>query len=158
MLNYSLEVTTGITGNHSILWPNTADGAVLRQREGELRHAAQIHHVSFYTMLPLLALEVNWHNENSYLAHSQGHVLSFCEELTKVKLLGEAAQRLILVRFHSWITSLVFSSTLITLSLVIPSKRGTSLFLPFIFSCRRLKETECQFGNKAAMLTAHEYF
>lgn len=63
------------------------------------------------------------------------------EELTRVKLFGEAAQRLMLVKFHSWITSLVFSSTLITLSLVMPSRRGTSLFLPFIFSWRRFKGT-----------------
>lgn len=55
--------------------------------------------------------------------------------LTRVKLLGEAAQRLMLVRFHSWITSLVFSSTLITHSLVMPRSLGTSLFFPFIFSC-----------------------
>lgn len=56
--------------------------------------------------------------------------------LTRVKLLGEAAQRLMLVRFHSWITSLVFSSTRITHSLVMPRSLGTSLFFPFIFSCK----------------------
>lgn len=69
----------------------------------------------------------------------QWYGLSFHGVLTRVKLLGEAAQRLMLVRFHSWITSFVFSSTLITLSLVIPSRRGTSLFLPFIFSYRKIK-------------------
>lgn len=53
---------------------------------------------------------------------------------TSVKLLGEAAQRLTVVSGHSCSTSLVFSSTRITESLVIPSRRGTSLFLPFIFS------------------------
>lgn len=56
---------------------------------------------------------------------------------TRVKLLGEAAQRLTVVSGHSCSTSLVFSSTRITESLVIPSRRGTSLFLPFIFSWNR---------------------
>lgn len=55
---------------------------------------------------------------------------------TKVKLLGEAAHLLTVVSGHSCTTSFVFSSTRITDSLVIPSSRGTSLFLPFIFSCQ----------------------
>lgn len=46
-----------------------------------------------------------------------------------------------LVKLHSCITSLVFSSTLITLSLVMPNRRGTSLFFPFIFSCRVERHT-----------------
>lgn len=58
---------------------------------------------------------------------------------TKVKLLGEAAHLLTVVRGHSCTTSFVFSSTRITDSLVIPSSRGTSLFLPFIFSCQIAK-------------------
>ena len=74
-------------------------------------------------------------------SQGQWYGLSFHGVLTRVKLLGEAAQRLMLVRFHSCITSFVFSSTLITLSLVIPSRRGTSLFLPFIFSCRKITES-----------------
>lgn len=59
---------------------------------------------------------------------------------TRVKLLGEAAHLLTVVRGHSCTTSLVFSSTLITDSLVIPNSRGTSLFLPFIFSCLSRKK------------------
>lgn len=55
---------------------------------------------------------------------------------TKVKLLGEAAHLLTVVSGHSCTTSFVFSSTRITDSLVIPNSRGTSLFLPFIFSCQ----------------------
>lgn len=55
--------------------------------------------------------------------------------LTRVKLLGDAAHLFTVVRGHSWTTSLVFSSTLITDSLVMPRSRGTSLFLLFIFSC-----------------------
>lgn len=55
---------------------------------------------------------------------------------TRVKLLGEAAHLLTVVSGHSCTTSFVFSSTRITDSLVIPRSRGTSLFLPFIFSCR----------------------
>lgn len=58
---------------------------------------------------------------------------------TRVKLLGEAAHLLTVVRGHSCTTSFVFSSTRITDSLVIPSSLGTSLFLPFIFSCRMRK-------------------
>lgn len=56
--------------------------------------------------------------------------------LTKVKLLGDAAHLFTVVSGHSWTTSLVFSSTLITDSFVIPKSRGTSLFLLFIFSCK----------------------
>lgn len=55
--------------------------------------------------------------------------------LTRVKLLGDAAHLFTVVSGHSWTTSLVRSSTRITDSLVIPSRRGTSLFLLFIFSC-----------------------
>lgn len=55
--------------------------------------------------------------------------------LTRVKLLGDAAHLLTVVRGHSWTTSLVRSSTRITDSLVMPRRRGTSLFLLFIFSC-----------------------
>lgn len=64
--------------------------------------------------------------------------LTWCQQShsTRVKLLGEAAHLLTVVRGHSWTTSFVFSSTRITDSLVIPSSRGTSLFLPFIFSCQ----------------------
>lgn len=58
---------------------------------------------------------------------------------TRVKLLGEAAHLLTVVRGHSCTTSFVFSSTRMTDSLVIPSSLGTSLFLPFIFSCRMRK-------------------
>lgn len=61
---------------------------------------------------------------------------------TRVKLLGEAAHLLTVVRGHSCTTSFVFSSTRITDSLVIPSSRGTSLFLPFIFSCQRRQTSE----------------
>lgn len=57
--------------------------------------------------------------------------------LTRVKLLGDAAHLFTVVRGHSWTTSLVLSSTLITDSLVIPRRRGTSLFLLFIFSCEK---------------------
>lgn len=57
-----------------------------------------------------------------------------CCASTSVKLLGEAAHLFTVVSGHSWTTSLVFSSTRITDSLVIPSSLGTSLFLLFIFS------------------------
>lgn len=60
-----------------------------------------------------------------------------CGGLTSVKLLGDAAHLFTVVRGHSWTTSLVFSSTLITDSLVMPRSRGTSLFLLFIFSCNK---------------------
>ncbi|TNN66759.1 hypothetical protein EYF80_023001 [Liparis tanakae] len=58
------------------------------------------------------------------------------ECLQRVKLLGDAAHLFTVVRGHSCTTSLVFSSTLNTDSLVMPRSRGTSLFLLFIFSCR----------------------
>lgn len=60
--------------------------------------------------------------------------------------MGEAAHLLTVVRGHSWTTSLVFSSTRMTDSLVMPSKRGTSLFLLFIFSCR--KDSNRDRGNE----------
>lgn len=53
---------------------------------------------------------------------------------TKVKELGEAAHLLTVVSGQVFKTSLVFSSTLITDSLVIPSNLGTSLLRPLIFS------------------------
>lgn len=68
--------------------------------------------------------------------------------LTKVKLLGDAAHLFTVVSGHSWTTSLVFSSTLITDSFVIPKSRGTSLFLLFIFSCKN-KFEPCKLYNTA---------
>ena len=62
--------------------------------------------------------------------------------------MGEAAHLLTVVRGHSWTTSLVFSSTRMTDSLVMPSKRGTSLFLLFIFSCRRERNRERERGSE----------
>ncbi len=52
-----------------------------------------------------------------------------------MKELGEAAQRRTVVRGHVLSTSLVFSSTLMMDSLVIPRRRGTSLLRPRNFSC-----------------------
>lgn len=60
-----------------------------------------------------------------------------------MKLLGEAAHLLTVVRGHSCTTSLVFSSTLITASLVMPSRRGTNLFLLFIFSWWKITNGVC---------------
>lgn len=74
----------------------------------------------------------------SFLTTQIPHALNIHRKITRVKLLGEAAQRFTVVSGHSCNTSLVFSSTRITESLVTPSKRGTSLFLPFIFSCNKM--------------------
>lgn len=75
---------------------------------------------------------------HSCVLHTQGESHS-----TRVKLLGEAAHLLTVVRGHSCTTSFVFSSTRITDSLVMPSSRGTSLFLPFIFSYGNIRQHLC---------------
>ena len=69
-------------------------------------------------------------NPEDRFSHDKAHTV----ELTSVKLLGEAAHRRTVVSGHVFMISFVFSSTLTTLSLLIPSKRGTNLFLPLTFS------------------------
>lgn len=80
---------------------------------------------------PCESLRINIHN---WRLHQCAVGCRAC--LTRVKLLGDAAHLFTVVSGHSWTTSLVLSSTLITDSLVIPRSRGTSLFLLFIFSCK----------------------
>lgn len=98
-------------------------------------------HLSVFCTLPSKAKETQWTSIVSPAPwhHPKPRWPPRCPlpVPTSVKLLGEAAQRLTVVSGHSCSTSLVFSSTRITESLVIPSRRGTSLFLPFIFSCNR---------------------
>jgi len=60
-----------------------------------------------------------------------------CVCVTRVKELGEAAHLLTVVRGQVFSTSLVFSSTLMMDSLVMPRRRGTSLFRPLSFSCKK---------------------
>ena len=57
------------------------------------------------------------------------------------KVLGNAAHLLTVVRGHVLRISLLFSSSLRKLSMVTPNRRGTRLFLPFIFSFTRKKVT-----------------
>lgn len=76
--------------------------------------------------------------------------------LTRVKLLGDAAHLFTVVRGHSWTTSLVLSSTLITDSLVMPRSRGTSLFLLFIFSCKNKTNRNTAFKHKN--IAANQYW
>lgn len=58
----------------------------------------------------------------------------FYDCLTRVNEFGEAAHLLTVVRGQVFSTSLVFSSTLMIDSRVIPRRRGTSLLRPRIFS------------------------
>jgi len=85
--------------------------------------------------LSTLSFKDQWYPQAAFQYHPGPHQSPQCLAVpTSVKLLGEAAQRLTVVSGHSCSTSLVFSSTRMTESLVMPRRRGTSLFLPFIFS------------------------